>query len=190
MVISFPINPDVGDLYTASNGITYQWTGDRWRSMSAVLQIPDITENTGKVLSNDGTELVWQTPTRVERFKLNYAPNGSLSGTANISSGIDSVIINSATSGEVTIVFDGYKSPPSSIVCYGYDYTNNKYYVVPVSTAMTLREVPGGGVSGSPTAFTGDFSTLRLRLREAETGASRGTFGTTTHAWIQFAMFE
>jgi hypothetical protein len=31
---------------------------------------------------------------------------------------------------------------------------------------------------------------VKLRLREAETGASRGGFGTTTHAWIQFVMYD
>ena len=51
---------------------------------------------------------------------------------------------------------------------------------------MTLRDVPGGGSSGSPTAF-GSFASMKIKCAEAETGAGRG-FGTTTHAWVRFVM--
>jgi hypothetical protein len=74
---------------------------------------------------------------------------------------------------------------------YGYDYTNNKYSIVPFETSMGYREIDAGGSSGSPTLFDGSSTlTVKLRLREAETGASRGGFGTTTHAWIQFVMYD
>ena len=74
---------------------------------------------------------------------------------------------------------------------YGYDYTNNKYYAVPLETTMGLREIAGGGSSGSPTLFNGSSTiALKLRLRETETGASRGGFGTTTHAWIEFVVYD
>jgi hypothetical protein len=129
----------------------------------------------------------------LERFKLNYTSSGSLAGTSDLTSGISSVTINSASGGEVTITFDNgtYNLPPGSIMFYGYDYTNNKYNIVPMETSMGYREIPAGGSSGSPTLFNGG-STLevKLRLREAETGASRGGFGTTTHAWIQFVMYD
>ena len=73
---------------------------------------------------------------------------------------------------------------------YGYDYANNKYLVVPLETTMGLRELAGGGSSGSPTLFNGSSTiALKLRLREAETGASR-SFGTTTHAWIEFVVYD
>jgi hypothetical protein len=102
-------------------------------------------------------------------------------------------VINSASGGECTITFaDGtYFFPPSSVMFYGYDYTNNKYQIVPMETSMGYREVPAGGTSGSPTLFNGASQVVvKLRLREAETGASRGGFGTTTHAWIQFVMYD
>lgn len=129
----------------------------------------------------------------VERFKLNYTSAGALSGTANLSAGIASVTINSASGGECTITFANgtYFLPPASIMFYGYDYTNNKYQIVPMETSMGYREVPAGGTSGSPTLFDGASQVVvKLRLREAETGASRGGFGTTTHAWIQFVMYD
>ena len=70
---------------------------------------------------------------------------------------------------------------------YGYGYASNVYYMNTLgSTGTTLRELPGGGSSGSPTAF-GSFASLKLKIRETETGASR-SFGTTTHAWIRFVM--
>ena len=70
---------------------------------------------------------------------------------------------------------------------YGYNYAGNEYNINTLgSTGTTLRTVPGGGSSGSPTAF-GSFSTLKLKVREAETGASR-SFGTVTHAWVRFTM--
>ena len=53
---------------------------------------------------------------------------------------------------------------------------------------VTTRVVDAGGTAGSPTAF-GSFSStdMTLKLRENDTGASRG-FGTTTHAWIMFTL--
>ena len=129
----------------------------------------------------------------IERFKLNYASNGNLSGTSDLTSGITGVTINSATGGEVSIAFDSgsYNLPPGAIMFYGYDYTNNKYSIVPMETSMGYREIDAGGSSGSPTLFDGSSTlTVKLRLREAETGASRGGFGTTTHAWIQFVMYD
>lgn len=128
--------------------------------------------------------------TTVERFKLNYASNGDLNSASNLTSGISTVSIDSVSGGEVTITFNNanYNLPPVGILMYGYDYVNNVYVVSPMETTMTLRSVAAGGTSGSPTLFDGTGTVeLRLRLREAETGASR-SFGTTTHAWIQFSM--
>lgn len=130
--------------------------------------------------------------TSVEKFRLNYASSGNLSGVAQVSAGINSVNIESTTGGEVTITFNPsiYRFPPSAVIMYGYDYTNNKYWAVPLETSMGLREIAGGGTSGNPTIFDGNGTVeLRLRLRETETGAVRGGFGTTTHAWIIFTMF-
>lgn len=130
---------------------------------------------------------------KVERFKLNYTSAGALAGTANLSAGISNVTINSTTGGECTITFTSgtYFFPPASVMFYGYDYTNNKYQIVPMETSMGYREVPAGGSSGSPTLFNGASQVVvKLRLREAETGASRGGFGTTTHAWINFVMYD
>jgi hypothetical protein len=73
---------------------------------------------------------------------------------------------------------------------YGYVYASNKYQIVPLETSMGLREIAGGGSAGSPTLFNGAGTpAVKLRLREAETGASR-SFGTATHAWIQFVMHD
>ena len=129
----------------------------------------------------------------IERFKLNYLSNGNLAGTSDLTSGITGVTINSSSGGEVSIAFDSgsYNLPPGSIMFYGYDYTNNKYAIVPFESSMGYREIDAGGSSGSPTLFGGSSTlTVKLRLREAETGASRGGFGTTTHAWIQFVMYD
>jgi hypothetical protein len=127
----------------------------------------------------------------IQRFKLNYSTTGTLANTDNLSSGISSVTIDSASGGECTINFTGYYYPPGSIMLYGYDRTNNKYLISHLETTMGQREVPGGGSAGSPTAFDGATSNtvVKLKLREAETGASRA-FGTTTHAWIQFVMYD
>jgi hypothetical protein len=127
----------------------------------------------------------------IQRFKLNYSTTGALASTANLSAGISSVTIDSASGGEVTVNFTGYYYPPGSIMLYGYDRTNNKYLISHLETTMGQREVPGGGSAGSPTAFDGATSNtvIKLKLREAETGASRA-FGTTTHAWIQFVMYD
>ena len=128
----------------------------------------------------------------VQRFKLNYLSSGNLDSTSDKTSLINSISIDSAPGGDVTVTFDSsINYPPASIMVYGYDYTNNKYYAVPLETTMGLREIAGGGSSGSPTLFNGSSSiALKLRLREAETGASRGGFGTTTHAWVEFVVYD
>ena len=127
----------------------------------------------------------------VQRFKLNYNSSGQLDTTSDKTSLIDSISIDSASGGDVTVTFDSSITyPPASIMMYGYDYANNKYLVVPLETTMGLRELAGGGSSGSPTLFNGSSTiALKLRLREAETGASR-SFGTTTHAWIEFVVYD
>ena len=128
----------------------------------------------------------------VQRFKLNYLSNGNLNDTSDKTSLISSIVVDSATGGDVTVTFDSsINYPPAGMMIYGYDYTNNKYYAVPLETTMALREIAGGGSSGSPTLFNGSSSiSLKLRLRETETGASRGGFGTTTHAWIEFVVYD
>jgi len=125
----------------------------------------------------------------VQRFKLNYGTNGDLVSASDLSEGIANVTVQAA--GDVTITFStSFYYPPASVMMYGYNYTANKYLVSHLETTMGLREVPGGGITGSPTAFEGTTpQVLRLRLREVETGASRG-FGTTAHAWIQFVMYD
>ena len=129
---------------------------------------------------------------KILRFKLNYDSSGNLTSTSDLSTGISSANIDSASGGDMTILFDSgtYNYPPGAIMIYGYDYTNNKYLLSSLSTTMTLREIAGGGSSGSPTFFNGSSAvSLKLRLREAETGASR-SFGTTTHAWVAFTMYD
>ncbi len=127
----------------------------------------------------------------VQRFKLNYLSSGNLGSTSDLTSLISSVSIDSATGGDVTVNFDSsINYPPASIMIYGYDYANNVYKLVPLETTMALRQIDGGGSSGSPTLFNGSSNiSLKLRLREAETGASR-SFGTVTHAWIEFVVYD
>ena len=127
----------------------------------------------------------------IQRFKLNYDSSGNLDSTSDLTSLIDSATIDSASGGDCTITFDSsINYPPASIMIYGYDYSNNKYSLVPLETTMALREIAGGGSSGSPTLFNGSSSiALKLRLRETETGASR-SFGVTTHAWIEFVVYD
>ena len=124
--------------------------------------------------------------TDVQRFKINYATNGQLSSITDKTSGISSVSIDSAAGGDITINFTGYSYPPASITLYGYNYPSNKYNVNPLNKDITLREIPGGGSSGSPTAF-GSFSSVKIKAAEGDSGASR-SFGTVTHAWVQVVM--
>jgi hypothetical protein len=59
---------------------------------------------------------------------------------------------------------------------------------MPLNKDISTRKVAGGGSAGSPTAFGSlGSSTVTLKLREADTGASR-SFGTDTHAWVMFTM--
>ncbi len=131
----------------------------------------------------------------VQRFKLNYATNGDLSSTSDLTSLIGSVNIDSASGGEITVTFDSsINYPPASMAIYGYNYDANTYEMSASNPGdMSLKQIAGGGSSGSPTLFNGSSTiALKLRVREAETGASRTSgFGTsTTHAWIQFVVYD
>jgi hypothetical protein len=166
-------------------------------NLSDLADVDTTAPTDGQVLTWDNANSYWKPATvsggggsagtEYEEFKINYATNGDISTISNTSSGISSVAIDSAAGGDLTVTFTGYTTPPLTLVMYGYQHTSNKYvYNSPATGSMTLRDVPGGGSSGSPTAF-GSFSNIQIRCSEAETGAGRG-FGTTTHAWVRFVM--
>ena len=191
-------------LKTDGSGVL-AWVDQSGGGATALNGLTDVSTagvSTGQVLKYNGTS--WApaadnnsgggggSGAKLLRFKLNYDSSGNLTSTSNLSTGISSATIDSASGGDMTILFDSgtYNYPPGAIMIYGYDYTNNKYLLSSLSTTMTLREIAGGGSSGSPTFFNGSSPvSLKLRLREAETGASR-SFGTTTHAWVAFTMYD
>ena len=192
-------------LKTDGSGVL-SWTnnsgGGGATALNGLSDVSTAGVTTGQVLKYNGTS--WApaadnnsgggggSGAKILRFKLNYDSSGNLNSTSNLSTGISSANIDSASGGDMTILFDSgtYNYPPGSIMIYGYDHSNNKYLLSQLSTTMTLREIAGGGSSGSPTFFDGSSAvSLKLRLREAETGASRG-FGTTTHAWVAFTMYD
>lgn len=181
---------NVGEFSLAATGVTSGVYGDAGNVAQITVddfgRITSITEVAVEG-GGDGTGI----GTEAERFKINYASDGTLSTASDLTNGINSVVIDSNTGGEVTVTFSRslYRFPPGAIMFYGYNYSNNKYIITPLDSTMTLREVAAGGTSGSPTLFDGeDTVEMRIRIRETETGASRGGFGTTTHAWVQFIM--
>ena len=191
-----------GDTDDISEGSTNQYfTNARADARIAAADLADLS-NVNSAAPTDGQVLTWDNAnsywkpaaasggggggTDIQRFKINYATNGSLSTISDTTSGISSVSIDSATGGDITINFTGYSYPPGSITLYGYNYAANKYNVNPLNKDITLREVPGGGSSGSPTAF-GSFSSIKIKAAESDAGASR-SFGTVTHTWVQIVM--
>jgi hypothetical protein len=161
--------------------------------LDTLADVNNATPTDGQVLTWDNSNSYWKpaTPsgggsTVVERFKINYATNGQLSSITDKTSGISSVTIDSAAGGDITINTTGYSYPPANIIYYGYQHASNKYNVLNMNKDVTLREVPGGGSSGSPTAF-GSFASVKVKAAEGDTGAGRG-FGTVTHAWVQLVM--
>ena len=190
------------------NGNFLAWDGTKF-----VATAPSTTDLSNENLSelgdvstdtpNSGDSLVWNgsswapqavsggsgggSGANVEYFKLNYATTGALDSITNTTSGLSATII-SAAGGDVEITFSGYNFPPCGILIYGYARATNEYVIMPLNKDITTRKIDGGGTAGSPTAFGAMGSlTLTLKLREAETGASR-SFGTPTHAWIMFTM--
>ena len=190
------------------NGNFLAWDGTKF-----VATAPSTTDLSNENLSelsdvstdvpNSGDSLVWNgsswapqaisggsgggSGANVEYFKLNYATTGALDSITNTTSGISATIV-STSGGDVEITFSGYNFPPCGILIYGYSRATNEYNIMPLNKDITTRKIDGGGSAGSPTAFGAMGSlTLTLKLREAETGASR-SFGTPTHAWIMFTM--
>ena len=125
--------------------------------------------------------------TSTERFKLNYATNGSLSSISNATTGVSATIL-STTGGDVEITFSGHSYPPANILIYGYARTSNQYVIMPLEQRYYNSYSSRWWSAGSSTAFGSlVHSVVTLKLREADTGASR-SFGTDTHAWIVFTM--
>lgn len=60
-ILNFPDNPQTGDLYTGDSGTTYIFDGVKWIGtiIEAGVQIPGQINNSGKLLSTDGTTLTW-----------------------------------------------------------------------------------------------------------------------------------
>jgi len=171
---------DLSDVSTSgvSSGQVLKYNGSSWA--------PAADNNSGGGGGSGAT---------VERFKINYSSSGSVSSISNTTSGITSVAIDSASTGDLTLNFDSstYNYPPASVVMYGYDYTNNKYNMVPLETTMTVREIAGGGSSGSPTLFNGAGAvSFNVRMSENETGSSKGSGfpPAATHAWVQIVMYD
>jgi hypothetical protein len=199
---------DLSDVDTSgiASGQFLKWNGTAFVAAtvsgggaSAINDLSDVDTTTSA--PSNGDVLTWNTSdsewapsapaagggsgATIEMFKLNYATNGNLTSVTNTTSGL-SATITSATGGTVDITFSSTSYPPANMLMYGYAYASNKYVVKPVSGDMSTKEVTGGGSSGSPIAF-GSMSSVKLtlKLREADTGASR-SFGTTTHAWLMF----
>jgi len=124
----------------------------------------------------------------IQRFKLNLDGTDNPASTSNLTSLIDSVSINSDI---LTVTFDSsINYPPASIMMYGYDYGNNIYNITPLETSISKREIAGGGVSGSPTLFGGSSSiAVQIRVTGSIAGATK-TFGTTTHVWLEFVVYD
>lgn len=125
--------------------------------------------------------------TAIERFKVNYATDGSIQSISDATGGVVATVTSPA-GGLVEFTFTGYDYPPTGILIYGYARSTNEYVITPVTADMTTRKLAGGGTAGAPEAFGNLGSNkLTLKLAEADTGASR-SFGTTTHAWVMFTM--
>ena len=184
-----------GTKFVATSGSTTDLTSE------SITELSDVATDT----PNNGDVLTWNSSnnsyapaapasgggggggTSTEKFKLNYATNGSLSSISNTSSGVSATIL-STTGGDVEITFSGHSYPPANILIYGYARGSNEYVIMPLNKDISTRKVAGGGSAGSPTAFGSlGSSTVTLKLREADTGASR-SFGTDTHAWVMFTM--
>lgn len=184
------VNVDALQIFNGQGGIIIDANGNQFTFIDGNITLPsggDILDSTGRSVIN---ELPAEAAT-VERVKVNYAANGAISSLSEATDGILQTTVESSSGGEIAIRFNPakYNLPPYSVTFYGYDYTNNKYWVVPLDSSVGLREVAAGGTSGSPALFNGtEEVVLRLRVRESETGASRGGFGTVTHAWIKIVI--
>ena len=190
-----------------TTGQFLEWDGTKFIAASAsaadltnesITELSDVATDT----PNSGDALVWNgaswapqavssgsggSGTTAEYFKLNYSTSGALESITNTTSGVSATIV-STTGGDVEVTFSGYTFPPAGVLIYGYSRATNEYNMTPLNKDITTRKIAGGGSAGSPTAFGAMGSlTLTLKLREAESGASR-SFGTPTHAWVMFTM--
>ena len=195
------------DLTGITTGQYLEWDGTKFIAASSsaadltnesITELSDVATDT----PNSGDALVWNgsswapqavssgsggSGTTAEYFKLNYSTSGALDSITNTTSGVSATIV-STTGGDIEVTFSGYTFPPAGVLIYGYVRATNEYNITPLNKDITTRKIAGGGSAGSPTAFGAMGSlTLTLKLREAETGASR-SFGTPTHAWVMFTM--
>ena len=170
---------------------------------SYTLTLPNNDGDADQVLKTDGSGgLSWvdqsgggggsvTRATHWEEFRVDYSSgDNSVTGNANVSAGITSIQFSGY---DATIEFTGYTQPPLSILLYGYDAQNNKYYVTHCDQ-NNRAQVAGNGSAGSPTAFT-DFSntSITVNVNLTNTGGQRdaGGFGqpaVASHTWVRFIM--
>ena len=170
---------------------------------SYTLTLPNNDGDADQVLKTDGSGgLSWvdqsgggggsvTRATHWEEFRVDYSSgDNTVTGNANVSAGIS--VIN-FSGYDATVEFTGYTQPPLSILLYGYDAQNNKYYVTHCDQ-NNRAQVAGNGSAGSPTAFT-DFSntSITVNVNLTNTGGQRdpGGFGQpaiASHTWVRFIM--
>jgi hypothetical protein len=100
------------------------------------------------------------------------------------SANVSASIINGANS-TVSFTFTGYSHPPSSILVYGQNYSTNTFNVTSITSAVTLRLVPGGNTAANPSMF-GAFTTLNLSLDAIPLGVSTPNGLSRPRAYVLF----
>jgi uncharacterized membrane protein len=171
-------------------------------NLNAFADVADTTPTTGQALAWNGSS--WA-PTTISgggggssssgifraSVQVEYDASGNLVSLAILSGGISAVIATQvSTTATVTFTFTGSVCAPLSIQVYGYQRASNVYVTRAVSSDYSNRTLAGGGVSGSPSAFSSfdsSTNTMTLSLTKALTGATANV-GQTTHCVLQFLL--
>jgi hypothetical protein len=174
-------------------------------NLSALADVAGTTPTTGQALAWNGS--AWA-PTTISggssggtgsgvsgvyraSVQVNYDASGNLASVSVLSGGISAVIATAtSTTATVTFTFTGSACPPLGVFVYGYQQASNQYVSRALASDFTSRLMPGGGSSGSPTAFSAfdpSVNTMTLSLTRSLTGSSAAV-GQPTHAVVQFLL--
>ena len=96
-----------------------------------------------------------------------------------------SATITNGTTGKVTFTFTGYQYPPTAIMIYAQDYPSNVFKIVPISAAITTKQIPGGNTAANPSMF-GAFSSINFSMAAGDIGLGAGTGLQRARSYIMF----
>ena len=122
---------------------------------------------------------------------MNYDSSDNLTTVEKVTGTATAVVTTAASAtATVTFTFTGYARPPAGILIYAYQAAANIYNITSINSTFTSRSMPGGGTSGSPTAFStfdANTHTMTIGLPASVVGTLKA-LSKPAHCYVEFVL--